>query len=913
MTAAPPVVANRYRLLEPLGVGGMGRVWRARDETLHRDVAVKQIILPPELLDTARDVAMERTLREARAAARLSHPNVVRVYDVLAAEGQPWLVMEYVRSRSLDQVIREDGPLPPRRVAEIGLAVLDALRAAQKVGVDHRDIKPGNVLLAEDGRVVLTDFGIARVEGEGHVTRTGLVLGSPEFIAPERAREGIAGPASDLWSLGATLYTAVEGRSPFGRGSAMETLSALASEEADPPQRAGALAPVLRALLRKDPRARANFVQTDELLRKALIQREPVKKKRSWLSGWGRTEPAAPAVPAQRTPRTRPEPVALSGAGSGETARPAAPPGRGAPPSGSPGAAAAGGSAAGASAAASAPAVVRGHAVVPAPAPAQTPPPAWPPVPDEEPASAGISGRSGIIEGPIFGTATADELDPDTESQTEPASAADADVATAADAGIATGTEPASAADAGVATGTEHVAGRADEAADASADDSADVVADETEAETAVDAAPAVQDEPEPVAAVEEAVAAEPEPVAAAEEEAEPEPTTEPQPVTAVVPEPVTEPEPVTVPEPVTAAVPEPATAVEPEPATAVEPEPVTAPEPEPATAVEPEPVTAAEPEPVTAAEPEPATAVEPEPVTTAEPVTERRAAVAGAFAAAPAPVERAERAAAGAPRAAGQAAVVTRPRQADAQKRRRNIVAGAVAAVLVAAVLVWVAVRSDDDGSVPTAGSTGAAQTTAAGAAPAPSSAGPTSAAATGGASSAPADNQPSATPTQQQQQQPQNAGTASGTLPPLPAGWHDYTDPTGFKVYVPDGWNRSVDDGMVYFRGNGRSLGIDQTDKPRMDPVADWRAQEAQRANTYYKNYTGLRIDKVDNYFIVAADWEFIYGSNPNARQHVNNRGLVSSPHQAYGIWWSTPEGDWDNARSDLDLVFASFRPKP
>ncbi|GAA3303274.1 hypothetical protein GCM10020218_100390 [Dactylosporangium vinaceum] len=886
----------------------MGRVWRARDETLHRDVAVKQIILPPELLDTARDVAMERTLREARAAARLSHPNVVRVYDVLAAEGQPWLVMEYVRSRSLDQVIREDGPLPPRRVAEIGLAVLDALRAAQKVGVDHRDIKPGNVLLAEDGRVVLTDFGIARVEGEGHVTRTGLVLGSPEFIAPERAREGIAGPASDLWSLGATLYTAVEGRSPFGRGSAMETLSALASEEADPPQRAGALTPVLRALLRKDPRARANFVQTDELLRKALIQREPAKKKRSWLSGWGRTEPAAPAVPAQRTPRTRPEPVALSGAGSGETAKPAAPPGRGAPPSGAPGAATAGGSAAGtvagASAAASAPAVVRGHAVVPAPAPAQTPPPAWPPVPDEEPASAGISGKSGIIEGPIFGTATADELDPDTESQTEPASATDAEVATAADAGIATDTEPASAtdagvtADAGVATGTEHVAGRADEAADTGADDSANAVADDTEAETAVDAAPAVEDEPEPVAAAEEAAA-------------EPEPTTEPQPVTAVVPEPLTEPEP----EPVTAVVPEPVTAPEPEPVTAAEPEPVTAVEPEPVIAAEPEPVTAVEPEPVIAAEPEPVTAVEPEPVIAAEPATERRAAAAGAFAAAPAPapVERPERAAAGAPRAAGQAAVVTRPRQADAQKRRRNIVAGAVAAVLVAAVLVWVAVRSDDDGSVPTAGSTGAAQTTAAGAAPAPSSAGPTSAAATGGASSAPADNQPSATPTQQQQQQPQNAGTASGTLPPLPAGWHDYTDPTGFKVYVPDGWNRSVDDGIVYFRGNGRSLGIDQSDKPKMDPVADWRAQEGQRANTYYKNYTGLRIDKVDNYFIVAADWEFLYGSNPNARQHVNNRGLVSSPHQAYGIWWSTPEGDWNNAHSDLDLVFASFRPKP
>ncbi|WP_442788674.1 serine/threonine-protein kinase [Dactylosporangium sp. NBC_01737] len=251
MTAAPALVADRYRLFESLGAGGMGRVWRARDETLGRDVAVKQIILPQELLDSARDVAMERTLREARAAARLAHPNVVRVYDVLAFDGQPWLVMEYVPSRSLDQTLRADGPLPPRRVAEIGLAVLAALQAAHRVGVHHRDIKPGNVLLGDDGRVVLTDFGIARIEGDGHVTRTGLVLGSPEYIAPERARDGTAGAAGDLWSLGATLYAAVEGRSPYGRGSAMETLMALASDELDTPQRAGPLTPALRGLLRR--------------------------------------------------------------------------------------------------------------------------------------------------------------------------------------------------------------------------------------------------------------------------------------------------------------------------------------------------------------------------------------------------------------------------------------------------------------------------------------------------------------------------------------------------------------------------------------------------------------------------------------------------------------------------------------
>ncbi|WP_432990790.1 serine/threonine protein kinase [Dactylosporangium sp. CA-233914] len=312
MSDAPSLVANRYRLLQPCGVGGMGRVWRARDEALHRDVAVKQIILQPELLDSPRDVAMERTLREARAAARLSHPNVVRVYDVFAAEGHPWLVMEYVPSRSLDQVIRADGPLGPTRVAEIGLAVLDALEAAHRAGVEHRDIKPANVLLAESGRIVLTDFGIARVEGEGHLTRTGLVLGSPEFIAPERARGVVAGPASDLWSLGATLYAAVEGRSPFGRGSAMETLSALASEEAEPPQRAGAMAPVLRALLCKDLRMRAGFVETAELLRAAAATEPEV------------AEPQA-AMQTEHTlePEHTIEPQATSESGGADTFEPA--------------------------------------------------------------------------------------------------------------------------------------------------------------------------------------------------------------------------------------------------------------------------------------------------------------------------------------------------------------------------------------------------------------------------------------------------------------------------------------------------------------------------------------------------------------------------------------------------------------
>jgi serine/threonine protein kinase len=269
MTASPTLVARRYSLREPLGVGGMGRVWRARDEILGRDVAIKEIVLPAELIAEEHDAVRRRMLREARAAARLSHPNVVRVYDAFEADERPWIVMEYVPSRSLHEVVETDGPLEPQRVAEIGLAVVAALKAAHRAGVQHRDVKPGNVLLANDGRVVLTDFGIATVEGDAAVTRPGLVLGSPEYIAPERARDGVTGPASDLWSLGATLYSAVEGRSPYKRPSVMETLVALAADEPDPPQRAGVLQPVLSGLLSKDPAARIGIAETERRLRTA--------------------------------------------------------------------------------------------------------------------------------------------------------------------------------------------------------------------------------------------------------------------------------------------------------------------------------------------------------------------------------------------------------------------------------------------------------------------------------------------------------------------------------------------------------------------------------------------------------------------------------------------------------------------
>ncbi len=261
------LVAGRYRLAGQIGTGGMGMVWLARDEVLRRDVAVKEVVLPAGLTGAERAELMEGTLREARAAGRLSHPNVIQVYDVVMFEERPWIVMEYVPSRSLYQTIRADGPLPPRRVAEIGLSVLAGLQAAHRAKVWHRDVKPGNVLLAKDGRVVLTDFGLATYDGDGGVTRSGLILGSAQYISPERARDGVSGPEADMWSLGATLYAAVEGRSPYARESSMATLTALATVPPDTPRRAGPLRPVLLGLLRKNPRHRLTATETEKLLR----------------------------------------------------------------------------------------------------------------------------------------------------------------------------------------------------------------------------------------------------------------------------------------------------------------------------------------------------------------------------------------------------------------------------------------------------------------------------------------------------------------------------------------------------------------------------------------------------------------------------------------------------------------------
>jgi serine/threonine protein kinase len=252
----PRLLKDRYRLGKVIGRGGMGVVWLATDEVLDRSVAVKEVTFPPGLPDEEQHKLRRRTLREARTTARLNHPNVVGVYDIVEDEDRPWIVMEFVPSRSLAEVVRADGPLSPRRAAEIGLQLLGGLRAAHLAGVLHRDVKPSNVLLAEDGRVVLGDFGIATAKGGSTVTSSGVLIGSPSYMAPERARGSDIGPESDMWSLGATLYTAVEGRPPFDRDSAVATLAALVMDDPDAPERAGPLWPLIRGLLRRDPAER---------------------------------------------------------------------------------------------------------------------------------------------------------------------------------------------------------------------------------------------------------------------------------------------------------------------------------------------------------------------------------------------------------------------------------------------------------------------------------------------------------------------------------------------------------------------------------------------------------------------------------------------------------------------------------
>jgi eukaryotic-like serine/threonine-protein kinase len=298
MPAADRLVADRYALKAPLGRGGMGVVWRAQDQVLGRQVAVKEVVFPPTMADEERRPAQARVMREARAAARLNHPGAVTLYDVVQDQGGTFIVMELVEAATLADLVQAQGPLAPERVAELGRQLASALEAAHGVGIVHRDVKPGNVMVAADGRVKLADFGIASLQGDPQLTSTGLVIGSPAYMAPEQARGEASGPPADFWGLGATLFYAVEGEPPFDRGSSIATLAAVVNEPPRAPRRAGALTPIITALLAKDPASRPSDAEVRAELGR-LAGPRPFPTEVLPVQGPGRTVPfpSAAATP----------------------------------------------------------------------------------------------------------------------------------------------------------------------------------------------------------------------------------------------------------------------------------------------------------------------------------------------------------------------------------------------------------------------------------------------------------------------------------------------------------------------------------------------------------------------------------------------------------------------------------------
>ncbi|WP_034240680.1 serine/threonine-protein kinase, partial [Saccharomonospora iraqiensis] len=262
------LVAGRYRVIKRIGTGAMGAVWQAVDEVLHRTVAIKQLMLEPGLEQHEAEDARQRTMREGRIAARLHHPNAITVFDVVTDEnGQPCLIMEYLDSTSLAQVLQQQGTLPPLEVARIGAQVASALREAHEVGIVHRDIKPGNILLADNGLVKITDFGISRAKDDVTVTKTGMIAGTPAYLAPEVAIGGDPGPESDVFSLGSTLYAASEGQPPFGLSeNTLGLLHAVAAGQINPPRQSGPLTSVLAVMLHPETAHRPNAQQSEDLL-----------------------------------------------------------------------------------------------------------------------------------------------------------------------------------------------------------------------------------------------------------------------------------------------------------------------------------------------------------------------------------------------------------------------------------------------------------------------------------------------------------------------------------------------------------------------------------------------------------------------------------------------------------------------
>ncbi|MGW1951323.1 serine/threonine-protein kinase [Streptomyces sp. NPDC001920] len=298
MNAPGDLVDGRFELVERLGSGGMGTVWRARDTVLQREVALKAVRSDADTVGVVR----ERVMREARALARLSHPHVVTVHQIVDAAPHPWIVMELVPGISLQRRL-DDGPLAPAAAARTGRQVLAALRAAHAAGIHHRDVKPANILLRPDGDAVLTDFGIAALQGTTALTATGELVGSPEYMAPERIRGRADDPAADLWSLGVVLYVCVEGVSPLRRPTTLATLAAVLDDPLPPPARSGPLTPVLDALLVRDPAARPDAERLDAMLAQVEAGAAPYWERPTQTAVAPHPLPAPPFPTQRDTPR----------------------------------------------------------------------------------------------------------------------------------------------------------------------------------------------------------------------------------------------------------------------------------------------------------------------------------------------------------------------------------------------------------------------------------------------------------------------------------------------------------------------------------------------------------------------------------------------------------------------------------
>ena len=308
----PRVIAERYELHDVLGRGGMGVVWRGQDRLLDRTVAVKEVVPPSTLFGDDRDAVKTRVLREARAAARLGHHGVVTVFDLVEAQDRIFIVMEFVEGPSLEELVTREGPLSPAVAADVGLQMLEVLEVAHADGIVHRDVKPGNVLIVQGGRVKLGDFGIASISGDPRITATGMVLGSPSFMAPEQARGETVGPATDLWGLGASLYFAVEGHAPFRKDQPIPTLAAVLQEDPHPPEHADGLRRVILDLLAKEPEARPSGRVLREMLTQIKTEAAVGGETTQQLAKIAASHPKTPTVPSVdhtlAAPISQPEP-----------------------------------------------------------------------------------------------------------------------------------------------------------------------------------------------------------------------------------------------------------------------------------------------------------------------------------------------------------------------------------------------------------------------------------------------------------------------------------------------------------------------------------------------------------------------------------------------------------------------------